>query len=460
MIWFVLAAFSIAAILILLYPLIQKGKSESSREDIGLDVFKRQLSELEADLERGVVTAEDAEATRIEIKRRILKAGKSKGTAFGELQNRPVVVATILGLITLGGSFGLYSVMGSPEVPSSPLAARDIEAEKRQFAGQNLNTLVKRLAERLQEQPDNLDGWVLLGRTLSRMQRYEDAAKTYLQATTIAPQDADLYVGAGENYYFLAKGIVSDASLSSFAKALSINPKHPGARYYMAVYDFQSGQKNEALEKWIALFQESDAAAPFMPVLRDRIEKTAAEIGEDVTAILAAKPLPEPENGPSREQMQAAAELNESDRQQMINDMVAGLEERMKEAPEFEGLMRLGKAYSVQQKFDKSADAYGRAANLKPDSPEPLVFQALALVQGSEGAELPDGVVDIYRKVLSLDDRIPEAHWYVGIAEAKEGNSDKAIGHWKKILQLVPEDSKLHSNVTRAINSLSQTPQN
>ena len=53
--------------------------------------------------------------------------------------------------------------MGSPEVPSSPLAARDIEAEKRQFAGRNLDTLVKRLAERLQEQPDNLDGWVLLG---------------------------------------------------------------------------------------------------------------------------------------------------------------------------------------------------------------------------------------------------------------------------------------------------------
>ncbi|WP_169566227.1 c-type cytochrome biogenesis protein CcmI [Sneathiella limimaris] len=459
MIWVVLCATLAFAAIILIWPFLWKSSRTAEDQLQGLDVYKYQLKELEEDVERGVVSEADAEPVRLEIKRRILRAGEEqqiKQKAETHLAVKAVLIVLVLSL----GSLRLYSYLGSPDLPSKPLASRDIQAEKRQFATQDLGSLVKRLAEKLQEQPDNLDGWVLLARTLNRMSRYEDAANTYLQATRLAPEDADLYVGAAENFFFLADGTVSDAALQNFKKAYSLDPLHPGARFYLALYDAQNGELAVALTKWSNLYKDSEPEAPYMPILAKRIEAVASELGKDVSELLASKELPTGDKGPSREDMEAAAELSAADRQDMINSMVAGLADRMAENPDFPGLMKLGRAYSTLKQFEKSADAYSRAAVLQPKNPEPLVFQALALVLGSEGREPPETALQVYRKILDLDETIPEAHWYLGVAAALKGDTQEARTHWEQMLKLVPEGSKIYANVQQAINSLSQQSEN
>ena len=132
----------------------------------------------------------------------------------------------------------------------------------------------------------------------------------------------------------------------------------------------------------------------------------------------------------------------------------------MKETPEFDGLMRLGKAYATQEKFTLSADAYGQASVLAPENVDPLVLQALSLVRSNSGKEPPAAAIDIYRRVLVLDETVAEAHWYVGVSEAVAGNSEQARTHWERMLTLVPKDSNLYANVISAIKSLSPPSQN
>ncbi len=459
MIWIVLFFITILALILLLLPFRKNGLNKAAVQSEGIDVYKAQLIELEADLTRGVLSDADAEPLRLEIQRRILRAGRTQKSQTIQQKSQTTLVIAIA-IAVVAGSFSLYFMTGSPDVPSKPLASRDLEKEKRDLAGQDLNSLVKRLAEKLQENPDNLDGWILLARTLSRMERYEDSANTYLQATRLAPNDADLYVGAAENYYYMASGSVSDAALQNFKKAYSLDPLHPGARYYLAVHDAQNGKLGDALDKWISLYQDSEADAPFMPLLSERITRSAAELDRDVAQILAQKQPITNEPGPSREDMEAAAEMTAADRREMIENMVAGLAERMLETPEFDGLMRLGKAYATQQKFEESANAYERAAQLQPENVDPLVLQALSLVRASDNKEPPQTAIEVYRKVLVLDDTVAEAHWYIGVSEAIQGNTDQARTHWQRMLELIPQDSALYTNVINAIKSLSPTPQN
>ena len=459
MIWIVIAILGVLASLVLILPFFRKTDLYGTENAQGLDVYKQQLNELDADIARGVITEAEAEPVRLEIQRRILRAGHAKDPVFVK-PVRQRIVAGGIAFVVIASSLSLYSYLGSPEIPSKPLASRNIEQEKRAFAGQDLQTLVNRLAEKLQEQPDNLDGWVLLARTLSRMKRYEDSARTYLQATKLAPKDADLYVAAAENYFYLAEGVVSDAALSNFKKAYTLDPLHPGARYYMAIYDLQDGRASDALDKWIALYQDSDETEPYMPLLSERIRELGGQTGRDVAKILETKRLQQDAPGPSREDMEAAAEMSAADRQDMINQMVARLDERMQSDPDFEGLMRLGKAYSTQQKFIKSAEAYARAATLEPTNAEPLTLQALVLVQEANSKIPPVEAIDIFRRVLVLDDTVTEAHWYLGVSDAIAGRNDTAIAHWQKILTLVSEDHPIYANVTRAINTLSQKTEN
>ncbi len=462
MTWLVLSLLCLPALFLLGYPLLSRKSTSVGRNEGGLSVYRQQLKELDSDIARGVLSEQEAEPTRLEIQRRLLRAAEAEEAQDSRQGGRMPVLAILLLLAVPVFSFALYGYLGSPDLKSKPLADRNITQEKRDLAGRDLGNLVKRLAEKLQENPDNVDGWILLARTLSRMERYEEAANTFLQATKITPGDVDLYVGAGENFYFQADGVVSDKAAEAFQAAYDLDPTHAGARYYLALKDAQNGQEEKALNAWIALFEESDPAAPFMRILRGRIMELAEKTGRNVAALLASKADPAPTRpGPSREDMEAAASMNEADRQQMVRDMVSRLADRMKENPDFGGLMRLGQVYGTLGQFDKSAEAYGRAVDLNGRDPAPLSGQAFALIrQEKEGSPPPDKAIELYRKVLSMDDTAPEALWYVGIAEARAGNKDEALKLWTKLQSLVPEGSPVRDNVSRAINALSETSRN
>jgi cytochrome c-type biogenesis protein CcmH len=460
MIWFVFALILLIAAAILLYPFFFGSYASDQSPASGLDIYKAQLDELDADQARGSITAAEAEPVRLEIQRRILRAGREQAGADRLVTGKQGLLAGVLLVLFVGGAAGLYAELGSPDLPSKPLALRDIAEEKQALSGNNLQDMVKQLALKLQQQPENVDGWVLLARTLTRMQRFDDAAKTYLQAAKVAPGDVDLYVGAGENFYFHANRNVSDDALTAFRKAQTIAPDHPGVRYYLALRDAQDGNTARALDAWLELYEDSDANAPFMAILRRNIESAATETGRTVTAILSKKQdAPRPVMpGPTQEQREAAAEMSAADRQEMIESMVARLADRMVDEPSFDGLMRLGKAYSTLSKLEESAGAYGQAAALKPKDPLPLIMQALALVQNAPAGSPPsENAIAVYQKVLALDDTVAEAHWYVGLSYAVAGRKEDALAHWQKILKLVPNDAPLYDNVSKAIKSLSQS---
>ncbi|MZR29473.1 c-type cytochrome biogenesis protein CcmI [Sneathiella litorea] len=462
MIWIILSLILLVAIAILVWPFLGAGRSARGRVDQGLEVYRQQLNELSADVARGAIGKVEADAMETEIKRRLLRLGRvqekkstySRGWASWQL-------ALILAIAFPVISLAIYSDLGTPEAPARPLASRDIEAEKAAVKSQDVASLIQRLVDALKAQPENLEGWVLLAQTLSRLERYDEAAETYIKATLLAPNAAELFISAGENYYFASEGTITPQAEKAFEKAFALNPDNPGARYYLALRDAQEGDSTGALKKWIALYEESPAGAPFMPVLARRIEQTAEMTGTDIGDLLSSKTVPSVQAGPTSEDMAAAANMSPDERQAMITSMVEGLASRMNEAPDYEGLMRLGQAYGTLQEYEKSVDAYRRARELNPEDLTALQAEAFAHVQVAGDAGVPPAAaVELYNMIL---ERIPDhqqALWYLGVAEAASGNNAEAIDLWTRLQALTDAESPVHIAATEAIKSLSASDKN
>jgi len=184
--WSIAALLTAAALLFLLPPLLRRRSAPpDARSAANAAIYREQLEELAADLQRGALGQEEFERQSREIGRRILAEHGRSGPQAA--QHPPQLAAAVLIGVALPLAAGLgYWVLGQP---------RALQAESlAQAAPQELEAMIDRLAARLEKTPGDAEGWALLARSLATAGRYEHAAQAFARAAQLAPDDRELVV--------------------------------------------------------------------------------------------------------------------------------------------------------------------------------------------------------------------------------------------------------------------------
>ena len=353
-----------------------------ARAEFDVTVYKDQLLELDRDMQRGILNADEAKAARTEIERRILTlADDAQATTKQAEKLKPGALspATIgLALITPSAALVTYIVIGMPELPNLPYAERNIAAEIRQVAeqrqAQEMEALAQRLAKRLQTEPDNLQGWMLLSNYHATSGRTTEALAAIKKAHDLAPDNPYVLLQYAEALIPTQNNIVSAQASDLFNKALTADPRNPRARYYLALAKAQANNVRGAIQDWVDLISISPPDAPWLTTVRSQIVAASKEFGVDPrsfepsAAALAMGPSPsEPTApGPSRQDVEAASQMTTEERQVMIRGMVQRLADRLEGKPDDpEGWRRLANAYRVLGEDAKAAEAEARAKTAK-----------------------------------------------------------------------------------------------
>ncbi len=378
------------ALALLLVPLLVRQRGPASRDAYNLAVYRDQLAEVERDLARGLLSAEQAEAARVEISRRILALHPADGaTGAG---GRPLVAATVAVLLLPLAAWALYWQLGSPALPDQPFAEQRGAAIKpvAQEAGHiDMNDAVARLAAHLKEHPEDLAGWLLFARSELSLGHYQEAAEAYRHAADLSGHRADIVGDWGEAQVLAAGGNVTPAARQAFEAGLNDKEAAPRARYYLALAQMQQGDVTGALKAWGDLAAGSPADAEWLPLVHQRIAQAAAALGIEPPALKPSGGTTRPTGGAPTD---ATAGAPPEERQAMINAMVERLAARLEQQPDdVEGWARLGRSYMVLSQPDKAREAYARALKLKPDDPalKQALAEAGAAVAGKAGASAP-----------------------------------------------------------------------
>jgi cytochrome c-type biogenesis protein CcmH len=437
----------------LVAPLLRRRAGGPGRAAYDRNVYREQLRELTADRERGTITAEQEEAARIEIERRILAAGEDAPDETGP--GRPRLAALAVTVLVPVAAFGLYAVLGSPDLPDQPMAGRVIETESPGMPSE-IAEVIERLAARLKENPNDLPGWTLLARSYAVGGRYDKAASAYREAAALAPDDNDIAVGLGESIVFSADGMVTPAARAQFEAVLARDPTYAEARYYMGLARAQAGDREEALSIWTALARDADADTPWLPELDQQLRALADEMGEPAPDIARAAPEVSPVPRPSAEDMAAAAQASPEERMEMIRSMVDRLNARLIDNPDdLEGWKRLANAKRVLGEMPAARDAYAKAVELAPDDADALAGYASAEIAiAGEGAPAPEAALDAYERLLALDPGHFEALWFTGLGAVEQGRVDDAAAAWRRLADMMPPDSDERAELLGQIEAL------
>ncbi len=136
--------------------------------------------------------------------------------------------------------------------------------------------------------------------------------------------------------------------------------------------------------------------------------------------------------------MAAAEDMSPEKRKEMVRGMVDRLAKRLDENPDdVQGWLRLARSYRVLEKPEKARDALKRASEVAPENVQVLVRYARA-IRAVENKQTPKSLA-ISKRILKLDKDNPEALWFVGLHEARQGNRDKARNLFDKALAKLPD---------------------
>ena len=471
----VLGLMTAAALALLLPPLLRRHGRAAPRHAYDLEIYRDQLRELDRDAERGLIGAGQHASARAEIERRMLGAARPDDAAHRAAPSIVTAFVVAIALPLVAGS--LYLWLGSPGLEGQPFATREPPArppaESAEGAGgADIAALVEGLAKRLEAQPDDLEGWVMLGRSYGVLERYDDAVVALRHAVMVADGEPAVTAMLGEYQVFAAGGAVTPEAIATFETALERDPNQPAGRFYLGLARAQAGDMAAALDLWVALAKDSPADASWVPSLHKRISETAMALGVEVPEFAVAAPSVEAPGseapgaaatapgarppGPTREDIESAARMSEGERAEMIRGMVARLAERLEDKPDdAAGWARLARSYGTLGEAGRARDAFARAAALDPDNPALLQAYGMAIVEAApDGAPPLQEAVDVFRRLAEIDGDNRAALWNLGLAAARSGDAAEAQALWRRLLALLAPESAAHAAVKEAIERL------
>ena len=245
-------------------------RPKAERKEANLAIFRDQLRELEAEKSEGMLAAADFEQARRELQRRLLEEVEpeavTQAAAANHAPSRKTAIAILL-LLPVLALLG-YGVLGRPQAldPMQTAARSKVSPEQ-------INAMVAKLAERMQANPDDMQGWLMLARSYKTMGRYEDAAAAYGKAEKVINDDPELLASYAETLAMASGTGLKGKPAQLIARALKLDPKQPHALFLAGAAAMEAGDKKQAIAYWEALLPQVEPGSEIDQLLRSGIDK-------------------------------------------------------------------------------------------------------------------------------------------------------------------------------------------
>ncbi len=385
--WILLALLTAIVAAALLYPLYRRAEALAPDNAGEVEVYRDQMKELDRDRAGGLISAEEAEYARAEIGRRLLAAAGKQTESAADAEKASGLRKMAIGIVTVAPpaiGLCLYIMLGSPGLPDQPLEARLANP------GNDMSLLVAKAERHLAQNPNDGSGWDILAPIYFRTARLGDAELAYRNAIRLIGPSAARLSGLGETLVVANDGIVTEDARSAFEEAARLEPGDVRARFYVGVAQEQAGQAAQAKATFEDIAKASPPDAPWMGLINEHIAKNGGTAA-------ASSAQPSALGSPSAEDVAAAEDMSDGDRQEMIRGMVDTLAARLEAEPKnIEGWLRLVRSYMVLGDREKAQAALNTGLGHFPaDGNEGRQLAALAReiglsATGAGKAEAPE----------------------------------------------------------------------
>ncbi len=292
--WSLAAVMVMVALLFILPPLLRKRElSAVSLDALNTEVIRTQLAELDTDLAAGKLDEAQYGAARADLEQELLYDLDTSGLTARAARSGRWATLLIIPALPLCAVL-LYQQLGSVELIDRLQQAKSAQPPPAQPQTQppgSIEDMVAKLAERLQQQPDDLKGWVMLARSYSILKRYSEAEAAYENALRLGGENANLLADYADAMVMANNGRFNDQAGTLLTRTLELDPGNLKGLWLAGHWKNQSGAYAEALDYWQQAAAKLPPGSEDAAVIEQQINSVQAKLGitaAPATAVAAA----------------------------------------------------------------------------------------------------------------------------------------------------------------------------
>jgi len=249
--WILAVVVLAATLALLVVPLLRRTASgrDPADEVATTAVFRDHKRQLDADLASGSISSAEHAASLAEITQRFgAELAAAPASQAPPTPGRGGFVAALVLVACVPVTAGvLYFVLGNPAA-LTPQPAREAPVTNAQ-----VDAMVEDLAARLKANPEDGEGWAMLGRSYRVLGRYEASALAYGEAAKRLPQQAGLLVDWAEAVAQVQGRSLLGPPTELLDRALKLEPDNPKALALAGAAAMERGDRPQAIALWTRL---------------------------------------------------------------------------------------------------------------------------------------------------------------------------------------------------------------
>ncbi|MER2513144.1 MAG: c-type cytochrome biogenesis protein CcmI [Nitrosomonas ureae] len=279
--WVISGIFIVTALLFIIPTLLRNKDIQLKNlehDAINITVYRDQLAELDKDLENDILSQEQYSKSKQELQQRMLQdvTEHDEVVLQKNKKNHNIVLSVMIALMFPLGAVFLYLNIGDTRglLPQEQLASAtqmNRGSSGDDLAGHDFSAALEALIARLSNNPEDIEGWIMLGRTYTAMERYTEASNTYAKLVELIPNNPQILSDYARVLGLKNQGTLAGKPTELLYEALKIDPEYPPALALAGHAEFEQEKYNEASAHWEKLLTAIPSDSPLAKSVKDSI---------------------------------------------------------------------------------------------------------------------------------------------------------------------------------------------
>jgi cytochrome c-type biogenesis protein CcmH len=286
--WFGILALAmvLCVVIVVLWVMLRKhtAANQASQAKANAKVYRDQILDLDREHESGHISHAEWQQSRDELSMRLLEDTSAQDDPAAKREKPALWTAVIVAVALPMASMGMYLWLGEPDA-MNPLSVKAPEKADQV----ELSKMAENLAAKLNEKPDNLQGWVMLGRTYRTLENFDSAISAYDRALKLSADD-DLKLERVEVLAMKSRGNFEGEPWHVIREILQRDPQHYGALLMAGSASYSHEKYADALKYWQQARQPLTADNPDVPGLDEAIASVQKKLGLSTSSLDAVAP--------------------------------------------------------------------------------------------------------------------------------------------------------------------------